>query len=183
MTERELNEVDPFDAGFVDPDEARSERKEKKRKRRSPVAMAVAMLARREHSQAELVRKLMLKEVSEEDAKKAVEYLAEQNFQSDKRFLESRVRVRLSSGHGPNRAQIDLAHHGLDETSIEHEVDASDGKWQDAAYDLIERRFGPSPLPMDVQNKAFGLLVRRGFTFDQAWAAIRQPRPEADGEL
>ena len=45
MSERELNASDPFDADFVDPEEARAERKEKKRKKRSPVAMAVAMLS------------------------------------------------------------------------------------------------------------------------------------------
>lgn len=159
-------------------DEAGNPRKE--RKRPSALAMAVAMLARREHSQAELLQKLLLKEVPEDEAKAAIQRLADEGLQSDERFLESRVRIKLNAGHGPNRAQFELSRHGLNEDRVDQAVDGRDEKWQEAAYDLIERKYGPSPLPREVQNKAFSLLVRRGFTYDQAWAAIRQPRPQSD---
>lgn len=162
---------------FGEPRE-RSECPAKKRKRPSALAMAVAMLARREHSQAELLKKLLLKEVPEEEAKAAIRRLADEGLQSDQRFLESRLRIKLSASHGPNRAQFELSKHGLDEEAVSQAMEGADEKWQEAAYDLIERKYGRSPLPRELQTKAFNLLIRRGFTYDQAWAAIRDPRPD-----
>ena len=156
----------------------RAERPAKKRKRPNALAMAVAMLARREHSQAELLKKLLLKEVPEEEAKAAIQRLADEGLQSDQRFLESRLRIKLSAAHGPNRAQFELSKHGLDEEAVSQAMEVADEKWQEAAYDLIERKYGRSPLPRELQTKAFNLLIRRGFTYDQAWAAIRDPRPD-----
>lgn len=162
---------------FGEPRE-RSECPAKKRKRPSALAMAVAMLARREHSQAELLKKLLLKEVPEDEAKAAIQRLADEGLQSDQRFLESRLRIKLSAAHGPNRAQFELSKHGLDEEAVSQAMEGADEKWQEAAYDLIERKYGRSPLPRELQTKAFNLLIRRGFTYDQAWAAIRDPRPD-----
>lgn len=161
------------------PDDA-PKKERKPRQRPSALVMAVGMLARREHSQAELLKKLMLREVPEDEARAAIERLVEENLQSDQRFLESRVRIKLSAGHGPRRAQHELSSHGLAEEAVENAVDARDDKWQDAAYDLLERRYGPSPIARDFQTKAFNLLLRRGFTQDQAWTALRQPRPDKD---
>jgi regulatory protein len=162
---------------FREPRE-RAERPAKKRKRPNALAMAVAMLARREHSQAELLKKLLLKEVPEDEAKAAIQRLADEGLQSDQRFLESRLRIKLSAAHGPNRAQFELSKHGLDEEAVSQAMEGADEKWQEAAYDLIERKYGRSPLPRELQTKAFNLLIRRGFTYNQAWAAIRDPRPD-----
>ena len=146
----------------------------------SPQARAVAMLARREHSQAELVRKLQAKDVPEDAALRAVARLAELGLQSDQRFLESLVRQRMAGRYGPRRAQVDLGRHGLDEDAVATAIDARGPQWQEAAYDLIERRFGSSPVPFALRNKAFALLLRRGFSFDVAQEAVRQPRPEPE---
>ena len=154
--------------------------KEPKPGRWSPMARAVAMLSRREHSQAEIVRKLMDKGVAEDEARKVVEELAELGLQSDQRFLESRVRQRVGGGYGPGRARVDLARQGLDEVAVETAVEAPGGAWLQGAYDLIERRFGVSPLPLEVRRKALGLLVRRGFSFEDAQQVIREPRPEVE---
>lgn len=148
--------------------------------RRSAMARAVAMLARREHSQAEILRKLMDKGVPEDEARKTIEELAGLGLQSDQRFLESRVRQRLGGGYGPGRARMDLSGHGLDEAAVDTAMDAPGQAWIQGGYDLIERRFGPSPVPMEVRNKALGMLVRRGFSYDQAQRIVREPRPEPE---
>ncbi len=150
----------------------------RKRPGPSPIARAVALLARREHSKVELVRKLVEREVPEEEAQAAVDRLEELGLQSDTRFLESKVRQRINDGHGPNRAQFDLARHGLAEQKVAEEIDAKDSKWWRAAYDLVERRFGAGKLDLKTQQKAMGLLLRRGFTYDQAQGVLRRPRQD-----
>lgn len=148
----------------------------------SPTARAVAMLARREHSKVELVQKLVEREVPQAEAEAAVEKLEALGLQSDQRFLESKVRQRVNSGHGPNRVQFDLSKHGLAEHAVESEVEAKGEKWWRAAYDLVERRFGSGPLDLKAQQKAIGLLLRRGFTYDQAQGVLRRPRQDWEQE-
>ena len=149
----------------------------------TPMMRAVAMLARREHSQVEIIQKLMLKGVEEAEAHKVVAELVELDLQSDQRFLESKVRQRVNNGYGPRRTQMELTGHGLDETVLEQAVEEPGEQWIQGAYDLIERRYGTSPLPFELRQKALGLLVRRGFTFDQAQQVIRNPRPEPTHDL
>lgn len=156
----------------------RGERKSRASQKWTPMARAVAMLSRREHSQVELIQKLTAKGVDEEEARKAVEELKALDLQSDERFLESKVRQRVGGGYGPKRALVELSGHGLDEAEVEQAVERPGEAWTQGAYDLIERRYGESPLPFELRQKALGLLVRRGFSFEKAQQVIREPRPD-----
>lgn len=161
--------------------ERQSETKESKRSRKwTPMARAVAMLARREHSKVELISKLMARGVEQEEAERVVQELEELDLQSDQRFLESKVRQRVGNGYGPRRTQMELSGLGLDEAAVEKALENPGDEWIQGAYDLIERRYGTSPLPFELRQKALGLLVRRGFSFEQAQQVIREPRPELD---
>lgn len=167
----------------IEPDPpAESAKPKRRRPGPTPLARAVGLLARREHSKVELVKKLVEREVPQEEAEAAVARLEEMGLQSDERFLESKVRQRVNDGHGPNRAQFDLARHGLAEHKVAEEIDAKASKWWRAAYDLVERRFGPGKLDLKAQQKAMGLLLRRGFTHDQAQGVLRRPRQEWEEE-
>lgn len=155
--------------------EARKEKPRKKRQEPSAFNRAVSLLARREHSQVELLKKLMEREVPEEEAKAAIARLVECGLQSDQRYLESRVRLRLNDGHGPRRIKSDLYQQGLDDEAVAEAIDAPSAQWTRAAYKLIERKYGVPPLPFDLRQKALGLLIRRGFSFDLAQKVIRTP--------
>lgn len=154
-----------------------SENKSKRSQRWTPMARAVAMLARREHSKVELVTKLMARGVEQEEAEQVVQKLEDLDLQSDQRFLESKVRQRVGGGYGPRRTQMELAGQGLDEADVEKALEEPGDGWIQGAYNLIERRYGESPLPFELRQKALGLLVRRGFSFEQAQQVIREPRP------
>lgn len=173
-------EFEADDTGEHSEGLAHSPRKSKASQKWTPMARAVAMLSRREHSKTELIQKLILKGVDEDEARKVVEELVELDLQSDQRFLESKVRQRVGNGYGPRRAQVELSGHGLDESVVEQAIEQPGQQWIQGAHDLIERRYGPTPVPRELQNKALGLLVRRGFTFEQAQQVIRNPRPEPD---
>lgn len=150
--------------------------RKKRRKEMSAESKAIRFLAQREHSKKELFDKLVIKEVPPEEAKRVVDKMAELDLQSETRFLESRVRYRVNSRYGPRKTQLELRQHGLKESDIHEEMNKDEHDWQAMAFELVERRYGEYPLSISDQKKAFDLLLRRGYTHDQAYKVIRNQR-------
>ena len=63
--------------------------------------MCLRLLARREHSQKELLAKCRLKNFVKQTVLEVLAELAEQGWQDDARFVESYVRSRKHKGFGP----------------------------------------------------------------------------------
>ncbi len=82
------------------------------------VAAAVEMVARREHSRAEITRKLRQRGYSPAAAEYALERLHQRNYQSDSRFAREWVRSHMS-GSGRSRRAI-LA--GLQRAGVDREL-------------------------------------------------------------
>lgn len=144
----------------------------------TPTQRALGLLTRREHSQAELERKLLQRGVPASDAQAVVDRLARDGWQSDARFAESLLRARASSGHGPAYVRAELANlHGLTDEIIAAAMDGFEGDWFELARDLIRRRH-PQALAgnPDARRKALDFLLRRGFPMELARAAL-DPRP------
>ncbi|WOJ94586.1 regulatory protein RecX [Congregibacter variabilis] len=125
------------------------------------------LLARREHSLAELKRKLGQRFDAEElDA--ALEKLAKENLQSDERFAQSFTRERMLRGVGPLRIESELRQRGVKHAYIDHAlncVPTEEGlSWREVARDVLQRKFGDAP-PADLPDKARRLrfLGYRGF--------------------
>ena len=139
----------------------------------SPGQRALALLVRREHSRKELTRKLLARGITREDARSAVERMAEAGWQSNERFAENLVRSRIAQGHGPLRIRAELATHGLDREAIRTAMEGEDHDWARLAHELADRRFGPGlGEDRELQRKAGELLIRRGFTVEQMRRAI-----------
>lgn len=140
----------------------------------TPGQRALALLVRREHSRKELTRKLRAKGVEREEAKAAVERMAEAGWQSNERFAEQLVRSRAAQGHGPLRIRAELASHGLESDAIRAALDGFDEDWNRIAFDLVQRRFGTDlHRDRERQRKAGEFLIRRGFGIDQMRRATR----------
>lgn len=139
----------------------------------SPGQRALALLVRREHSRKELTRKLQARGITREDARSAVERMAEAGWQSNERFAENLVRSRIAQGHGPLRIRAELATHGLDSDAIRTAMEGEGHDWGRLAHELAHRRFGPGlGEDRELQRKAGELLIRRGFTVEQMRRAI-----------
>jgi len=137
---------------------------------RTPLQQALALLTRREHSRAELTRKLRARGCSADEIDQALARLIEQGWQSDARFAEALVRHRAASGYGPRWIRAELGTHGLDEVLIESALDGFEGDWRKIAHDLLTRRGLTSPedglgLSPAHKRKAMDLLQRRGFEY------------------
>lgn len=149
-------------------------RRRKPRPEPTPVQRALGLLVRREHSRRELTRKLAARGVEAEAAAAAVERLAGEGWQDDRRFAEYLVRGRAGSGYGPLYIRAELGTHGLPGEVITAAMEAFADQWTGIARDLVRRRFGPAgPVDLAQRRKAADLLARRGFDGDSIRAASR----------
>ena len=106
---------------------------------------AMDLLARREHSFHELRRKLRRRfseEISEEALDEAIQRLADQGLQSDQRFAESYLRLRVGAGFGPQRIRLELRERGVDEDMVSQVIAQCDEDWLARACAVYEKKFG-----------------------------------------
>jgi regulatory protein len=131
------------------------------------------LLARREHSHAELLAKLMARDIPSGEAEEAVDELAQRGLVSDERFAESFVTMRARKGHGPVRIRAELRQRGVSTTVIDAQLDACPGDWDELAGQVRRKKFGTA-VPADFKQKArqMRFLQYRGFTTDQIQAAF-----------
>jgi len=129
---------------------------------------ALNMLARREHSGAELRAKLAAKGFPSDIIDDALSDLNRAGWQSDERFVEAFIRVRGERGYGPVRIRAELRERGIDEALIATHLDARDSSWLRRVQTVCVKRYGAAP-PADFNEKAkrMRFLQTRGFTAEQ----------------
>lgn len=135
---------------------------------------ALALLARREYSRAELALKLR-RLVDDEDSIALIEQVLDdfrdRNWLSDERFAEQWA-LHRSQRYGPNRLRQELRQKGISgellETAIsEHAVDETG-----AARRLWERKFGTPPADQKERAKQLRFLLGRGFSTEVAYRVV-----------
>jgi len=99
----------------------------------------------------------------------------------DRRFAESWVRSRASSGHGRSRIRRELAEKGVDE------VIAQEAIGQELVDDELSRARealrGRVPVDAKDRERLLRRLVSRGFEFRVALEALSADAEEFDAEL
>ena len=135
---------------------------------------ALELLVRREHSRRELGRKLAARGIDRDAADAAMDKLAGQGFQDEKRFADMLARSRAAGGHGPIRIRAELGTHGLAREIIENALDSCDTDWAESARAQLSRRYSAADLADPVKRrKAVELLLRRGFELSVAYTAAK----------
>lgn len=125
---------------------------------------AMRLLAQRDHSEAELRRKLVAQSASEADVEQSIAYCYEHNWLDDGRFAERYVVLRSQKGYGAQRIQQELMMKGISRTTIRDTLQESAVDWESLARKTARKRFGPV-LPTDWQKRAKvqRFLLYRGF--------------------
>lgn len=125
---------------------------------------AMDLLARREHSRAELADKLRRKfEVDAEQVEPVLDQLRADNLQSDERFAEAYVRYRRSRGVGPLLIRQELRARKVDPELLEACLDISSEQWLETLRQVIERKRRPG-----IEHpKLYRFCLSRGFTTSQ----------------
>lgn len=129
-------------------------------------AIAMGLLARREHSGHELQTKLLRRGFSADTVILVIERLTENNYLSDSRFAEAYVRSRAGKGFGPLKIRAELAQRRVDSALVDQALDLHRDEWIDNGVRWAEKKFGVTPdRPMEL--KAYRAGMRRGFSHTQ----------------
>ena len=134
---------------------------------------AMDFLARREHGQNELIKKLADKGYVRRLVEQSITKLTEQGLQSDDRFAEAFVQSRINQGKGPVRIRLDLNQRGVSDAVIEMAIEASAADWHGLAREVRERKFGRGePADFKAKAKQMRFLQYRGFEQDHIQSAF-----------
>ena len=137
-------------------------------------AVALDLLARREHSQQELARKLQTRGFEVDASADALKLLVSDGLLSDERFTETFVYSRFRRGSGPQKIRAELRERGIDDALIEHTIEALDEDWQARLREVREKKFGAG-LPGDFRERSrqMRFLQQRGFSAEQIARVLR----------
>lgn len=127
---------------------------------------AFKILARREYSRLELLRKLSQKFPNAEQKiiAEAIEQLIGKNFQNDERFAKMRLQHRAALGYGPNYIKQELRQQGLSDNVIQAIIAESEIDWYTVASLQYQKHFrGPIKDNKD-RAKRMRYLYSRGFS-------------------
>lgn len=143
-----------------------------------PYDRALRLLARREHSRRELMRKLQVRGVGQEAAQETLDRLAGNRYQDDARFAESLVRQRINQGYGPKAIQAELRSHGIRSGEGWEALKSED--WQAHARRLVQRRMPQDGADATQRRKIALFLLRRGFSGETVRVVLGLAVDEAD---
>ncbi|MCE7903521.1 MAG: regulatory protein RecX [Gammaproteobacteria bacterium PRO9] len=146
-------------------------------RRSSPRKTALDLLARREHSIAELRTKLSARAADRgwrpEEIDSVLDKLIADGLLSEDRFLESFVGSHARRGHGPVWIRAELERRGIGGEAIAAVLASPEFNWSQFAVEVRIRKFGRVP-PADFRARAkqAKFLQYRGFSADQVRAAL-----------
>jgi regulatory protein len=133
---------------------------------------ALRLLARREHSRAELARKLRPHVVAEDDLDALLDDLTRRKQLSEERYAESRANT-LSRKFGAARIAQELRSKGLDKELAGRAVEAARSTEVERAKAVWLRKFRNPGQTREERAKQMRFLQSRGFSFDAIRAVIR----------
>ena len=127
--------------------------------------VCLRLLARREHSQKELLAKLALRGFDKNDALPVIEELAEQGWQNDLRYAESYARFRIQKGYGPIRVNYELKQNGITAFDLDDIAQKEAGSWMVLLEQVYSKKYThDTVLDRNEWAKRSRFLLHRGFS-------------------
>jgi regulatory protein len=135
---------------------------------------AMDYLARREHSEQELTRKLTGRGFDTALIETAVAELVADGLLSDVRFAEAFVNSRFQRGSGPQKIRVELRERGVAAELISLSIEVFDEQWRERVREVREKKFG-TDMPGDFRERSrqMRFLQQRGFTSEQISGAFK----------
>lgn len=137
----------------------------------------VGLLARREHSEFELRKKLKVREFEDADIDIAIDRLLEKDYLSDSRFAISTCRYRANRGYGWRYIANELKQKGVCSIIIQELQNNCEIDWYLQVELAYNKRFGESRVkdPKQAQKeqaKKIRFLQYRGFSHDEIFSVV-----------
>lgn len=126
-------------------------------------ARAVGYLSRREHSRAELRRKLAPHAETPEEVDTLLDALERENWLSNDRFVDSLVH-RRASRYGAARVMQEAKTHQLGNEQLHDLQDRLRETEVERAREVWRKRFGTTPDSPEARAKQIRFMVARGFS-------------------
>ncbi|PUE33564.1 recombination regulator RecX [Limnohabitans sp. Jir72] len=123
---------------------------------------ALRLLSQREHSRAELERKLATHEETPGELAKALDELQARDFINDGRAIESVVNRRAGK-LGAARVRQELAAKGLSGEAVTEAMDALRETELSRAQEVWRKKFGQPPTDAHERARQMRFLITRGF--------------------
>ena len=130
---------------------------------------ALAMLARREHTRAEMTRKLTPHAESPEQIEQLLDALVARGWLSEARFAESRANTLLRK-FGSRKIEYDLRNRGVSAEVVEQAVERSLARELENCRAAWQKKFGVLPRDAAERGRQMRFLAGRGFSAE----AVRQ---------
>jgi regulatory protein len=124
---------------------------------------ALRLLARREHSRAELARKLENAGFARDDIAPLLDAFEAKNWLSDSRFAESWVADHRARA-GSVKLTYDLRQRGVSDDIIEAVLGDNRDSELDRAREVWQRKFGSAPADLAEKARQIRFMQSRGFT-------------------
>lgn len=132
---------------------------------------ALRLLARREHSRAELTRKLGQAGFAQHDIDALLDEFEGKNWLSDRRFAESYVADHRARA-GSIKLAYDLRQRGVDDGIIEAVLSENRDSELDRARAVWQKKFGIPPTDTLEKAKQMRFMQSRGFAQGMVWRVI-----------
>lgn len=123
---------------------------------------ALACLARREHSRAEIERKLVHAGHDSEEIAALLDDFEARNWLSDRRFAESYVADHLAKS-GPVKLAYELRQRGIDDSIIEAVLAQTRDDELERARQIWVKKYGDPPVDGKIDPKQARFMLSRGF--------------------
>lgn len=144
-------------------DDDATESPQRPRKDKSLLARALGYLARREHSRAELQRKLAPHAGSVEQLKRLLDDLEAKKLLSDRRFTEVMARSR-GERFGAARVKQELRARGIGDPLVREAVGSLARTELQRAREVWRKKFGTPPASATERARQMRFLAQRGFS-------------------
>jgi regulatory protein len=135
---------------------------------------AMDLLARREHSEQELRRKLKSREYDADAIDEVLHALISDRLQSDERFTEAYVNHRFNAGVGPLKIRYELRQKGVSDSLADEFLDLLSERWDQLMVQQRVRKYGEA-IPADYAKrmKQARFLQNRGFSPESVMRLFR----------
>lgn len=134
----------------------------------------LSLLMRRDHTEYELLQKMLVKGHDAEAIMPIIHELTETGLINEIRFIENYIYFRRKRGYGPVRIAQELKARGLTSDVIAKYIEINDNHWDECAYTVWRKHFKNTP-PKNHQakSKQQRFLQYRGFTGEQIQKVFR----------
>lgn len=138
---------------------------------------AAYMLSRRPLTEKMLTEKLYAKEYTDDDIIEATARMKELGALNDELYAKLFVNSQIKKGYGKTRIKMNLRSKGIDKDIIDALEINTD---IDIIKKFIHKKLDGIILDKKQNDKAFAMLVRKGFTYDDINIAMRIYKEEIE---